>query len=190
MKQYELDKPDNLVEMFEQTIARYADRKWLGYKNSDKTGYDWVTYREAADRVDACRAGLASLGIKKGDAVGIIDNNSVAWAVSCYATYGLAARFIPMYKAELEKVWRYIIIDSDIKVLIVSDQGILDKVKSWVDEIDNLEQIILIDGEGPGTLSELEKKGKENPVKAIYPDPDDIAGLIYTSVLQRHSCHI
>jgi len=181
MKQFVLDKPDNLVEMFEQTITRYGDRKWLGFKNSEKTGYDWLTYREAADRVDACRAGLAQLGIKKGDAVGIIDNNSVAWAVACYASYGLAARFIPMYKAELEKVWRYIIIDSEVKVLLVSDQNIFEKIKSWVDEIDGLEHIILIEGQGSGTLDELEKKGKENPVKAIYPEPDDIAGLIYTS---------
>ncbi len=181
MNQYVLDKPDNLMEMFEESIARYGDREWLGFKDEEKTGYKWITYKEAAARVDACRAGLAQLGIKKGDAVGIIDNNSVAWAVSCYATYGLVARFIPMYKAELEKVWRYIIIDSAIKVLFVADNEIMNRIQSWKDEIDTLEHIILIEGEGPGTMAELEEKGSQNPVEALYPAADDIAGLIYTS---------
>jgi len=181
MGNYVLDKPDNLVEMFEESVAKFADRNWLGTKNKEKTGYDWVTYGETAARVDNLRAGLAGLGVKKGDAVGIIDNNSVAWAVSCYATYGLAARFVPMYKAELEKIWQYIITDSTVKVLLVSDQGIYEKVKNWTKEIATLEHIILIDGEGPGSMRDLEDKGKQNPVKTVYPAPEDVAGLIYTS---------
>ncbi len=181
MTHYVLDKPDNLVEMFEETIARHGSRQWLGEKNSKKDGYNWITYDEGAERVNACRAGLALLGVDKGDAVGIIDNNSVAWAVTCYATYGRGARFVPMYKAELEKIWRYIIIDSAIKVLFVADRDILAVISPWKDEIDTLEHVFLIEGEGEGTMHELESRGREKPVTPVYPGPDDIAGLIYTS---------
>jgi long-chain acyl-CoA synthetase len=62
-----------------------------------------VTYDQAAQRVAKLRGGLAQLGIEKGDAVGIIANNRVEWAVACYAAYGLAGRYVPMYEAELEK---------------------------------------------------------------------------------------
>ena len=178
---YELDKPDNLVEMFEQSVARFADNEWLGTKNEAKDGYDWVTYRQAADRVDNLRAGLAHLGVEKGSTVAIIANNRVEWAIACYATYGRCARFVPMYEAELEKIWKYIVSDSGTRVLLVSKPGIFETVKGWVNEIDSLEHVILIEGKGPGTMEELERIGSKNPVKSVYPDAGDIAGLIYTS---------
>jgi len=181
MKKYTLDKPDNLVGIFEETLARFGDREWLGTKNKKTNTYDWVTYRDVAERIDAIRGGLAKIGVKKGDGVAIIDNNSVEWAACCYATYGLGGRFIPMYKAELLKIWNYIIADSGTNVLFVRDKEIYEKVKNWTNEIESLKNIYIIDGTGPDTLAELEKLGKANPVPAIHPDAEDIAGLIYTS---------
>ena len=181
MKKYTLDKPDNLVGIFEETLARFGDREWLGTKNKQTNTYDWVTYRDVAKRIDAIRGGLAKIGVKKGDGVAIIDNNSVEWAACCYATYGLGARFIPMYKAELLKIWNYIIADSGTNVLFVRDKEIYEKVKNWTSEIESLKYIYTINGTGQDTLAELEILGAGNPVAAIHPDAEDIAGLIYTS---------
>ena len=178
---YTLDKPDNLVEMFEESVARFGSNLWLGTKNQAKDGYDWVTYDQVGKRVANLRGGLAHLGIQKGDAVGIIANNRVAWAVACYATYSLAGRYVPMYEAELEKIWRYIVEDAAVRVLFVSKPEILAKIKHWPDEIETLNHVVLIDGQGDGTMAALERHGQDNPVPAVYPDADDIAGLIYTS---------
>jgi long-chain acyl-CoA synthetase len=134
-----------------------------------------------AKRIDAIRGGLAKIGVQKGDGVAIIDNNSVEWAACCYATYGLGGRFIPMYKAELLKIWKYIITDSGTSVLFVRDKEIYEKVKNWTNEIESLKNIYIINGTGPESLAELEKLGAANPIPAIHPNADDIAGLIYTS---------
>ena len=178
---YILDKPDNLVGMFEDSVARFGDNLWMGTKNTDKDGYDWVTYDQVGKRITDLRGGLAHLGIQKGDAVGIIANNRVEWAVACYATYSLAGRYVPMYEAELEKTWRYILEDAAVRVLFVSKPEILAKIKHWPDEIETLNHVVLIDGQGDGTMAALERHGEDNPVPAVYPDADDIAGLIYTS---------
>ncbi|MBP7738505.1 MAG: long-chain fatty acid--CoA ligase [Spirochaetes bacterium] len=177
---YVLDKPDNLVEMFEETLSKFGDKEWMGTKNGSGV-YEWVTYKQVAKRIDNLRAGLASLGVGEGDSVGIIDNNSVAWATACFATYGLCAKFVPMYKVELPKIWKYIVEDSNVKVLFVSGQDIFDKVKEWPGEVKTLLKVIRIEGTGPGTMDELEKTGEGKPVKAKHPGPDDVAGLIYTS---------
>ncbi|MBW2533728.1 MAG: long-chain fatty acid--CoA ligase [Deltaproteobacteria bacterium] len=177
---FELDKPDNLVEMFEQSAKKHATNEWMGTKGADGT-YRWVTYEQVAQRVDDLRGGLASLGVEPGDTVGIIANNGVPWAVACYATYGRGARFVPMYEAELVQIWKYIIRDSGTKVLFVSTDEIYDEVKGFVDEIDGLETIVRISGRGEGTLAELEERGRDEPVKAVYPAASDIAGLVYTS---------
>ncbi|HOS40625.1 MAG TPA: AMP-binding protein, partial [Spirochaetota bacterium] len=121
---YQLDKPDNVVEFLENTVAKYPQRPFLGEKNKNGE-YEWINYADFGKRVDNCRAGLAQLGIKKDDAVGIISNNSTDWAVGFFATGGLAARYVPMYEAELVQVWKYIINDADIKVLLVSKKEIL-----------------------------------------------------------------
>jgi len=180
MVQFQLDKPDNLVELFEISVKKYPDRPFLGTKNSNGE-YEWVTYREVGRRVDNLRAGLASLGVKRGDVVGIISNNSTDWAVGHYATEGLAAFYVPMYEAELTHVWEYIIKDSGLKVLFVASPEILEKVKDFPSRIPTLEKIYLITGQGEGTMSELEKIGEKNPVKSIYPDPEEVAVLVYTS---------
>lgn len=178
---YTLDKPDNLVEMFEDSVARFGGNLWMGTKNKAKDGYDWVTYDHVGKRIANLRGGLAHLGIRKGDAVGIIANNRVEWAVGCYATYSLAARYVPMYEAELEKIWRYIVEDAAVRVLFVSKPEILAKIKHWPEEIETLNHVVLIEGQGQESMAALERHGEENPVPAVHPDADDIAGLIYTS---------
>jgi long-chain acyl-CoA synthetase len=180
MTKFQLDKPDNLVELFENSVKRFPDRQFLGTKN-DQGEYEWVTYQEVGRRVDNLRAGLAGLGIARGDAVGIISNNSTDWAVGHYATVGLGAFYVPMYEAELVQVWEYIIKDSGVKVLFVSKPDIYEKIKDFPSRIPTLEKIILIPGQGEGTMSELEKTGEKNPVKSIYPDPEEVAVLVYTS---------
>lgn len=179
--QVELKGPDNLVEIFEQAVEKFRDRDLFGTKNSEKTDYNWVTYSQVAERVDNLRAGLASVGIKKGDSIGIIANNRVEWAVAAYATYGLSAKFIPMYESELDRILKYIITDSEVKLLFVSRDEIYERVKDFPNEIESLEKIIVIEGEGDNSMAALEKIGKEKPVPSIKPDKSDIAGLIYTS---------
>lgn len=180
MYPYELEKPDNLVEFLERSVAKYPDHPLFGTKNVSGT-YDWVTYREVGRRVDNLRGGLARQGIGKGDAVGLIANNRVEWAVAAFAAYGLGARFIPMYESELLHVWEYIITDSAVKVLLVSKQEIYDKIKNFTEKIPTLQKIFVIDATGPGTMTELESVGQENPMPSLHPNPDDIAVLIYTS---------
>lgn len=173
--------PDNLVDLFETAVTKFADNDLFGTKNAARTGYDWVTYRQVAQRVDHLRGGLAAMGVGKGDGVGIIANNRTEWAIAAYAAYGLGARFIPMYEAELQRIMKFIIADSGVKVLFVSRPDILEKVKDFPGEIAGLEKIFLLEGDGQDTLAELERIGKEKTVPSLKPDPEDIAGLIYTS---------
>ena len=179
-EKYNLTQPDNLVGLFEQSVKKYPDRPCLGTKNRNGE-YEWVTYREMGRRIDNLRGGLASIGLRKGDAVGIISNNSVEWAVGHFAVAGIGAMYVPMYEAELVQIWEYIIRDSAIKVLFVSKPQILEKIKDFPSKISTLEKIYLIQGEGENTMAALEKIGEKNPVNPVYPAPEDNAVLVYTS---------
>jgi len=177
---YRYDKPDNLVDLIEESVKAYGERPLFGTKNAQGE-YEWMTYREVGERIDNLRGGLAKAGVQKGDAVGIIANNRSEWAIAAFATYGLGARFIPMYENELEKIWKYIINDSGIKLLLVASPEIYEKVMAFKNETPALLKVFAIDAQGEDTMAELERSGKEKPTESIKPKPSDIAVLIYTS---------
>jgi long-chain acyl-CoA synthetase len=91
------DPPDNLVSLIEDSIAKFADNPLFGTKNA-AGNYEWVTYGQVGHRIDNHRGGLARMGIKSGDAVGIIASNRTDWAACAFATDGLGVRYIPMYE--------------------------------------------------------------------------------------------
>jgi long-chain acyl-CoA synthetase len=176
----EREEMDNLVAFLESSVAKHPDRPLFGTKNAQGV-YEWATYGQIGRRVDDLRAGLAGLGIGRGDAVGIIANNRTEWTIAAYATYSLGGRFVPMYESELPKIWRYIVTDASVKALFVSKPEILEKVKDFPTSIPTLEQLILIEGKGPGSMTDLEAKGRTTPVASIRPGAGEIASLIYTS---------
>jgi long-subunit acyl-CoA synthetase (AMP-forming) len=59
------DNPNNLVDLFEQSVAKYPDNRLFGTKNQASGQYEWVTYRYVADRVDHLRGALKKLGFPK-----------------------------------------------------------------------------------------------------------------------------
>jgi len=180
MHKFTLDKPDNLVDWWAQSVTQFADRKLFGTKNKNGA-YEWVTYKEIGDRIDNLRAGLTLLGIGKDDVVGIIANNRLEWPVVGFATWECLARFVPMYEAELVQVWKYIIADSGIKVLFVSKPEIYEKIKDFPKDIPTLKHIIIIESEAANSMAALEKKGSVKPVAPKSPAAEDVAELIYTS---------
>lgn len=180
MHTFTLDKPDNLIDWWEESVVKFAGRRLFGTKNKNGV-YEWVTYQEVGTRINNLRSGLAQLEIHKGDAIGIIANNRVEWAVAAFASWGRTARFVPMYEAELVQIWKYIIADSQVKVLFVSTPEIYEKIKDFPKDIPTLKHIFVIEAEGASSMAALEKLGSAKPVPPQHTNPDDVAELIYTS---------
>jgi long-chain acyl-CoA synthetase len=177
---YTYDKPDNIVEMFEQSLTRNADRPLFG--TADQNGnYSWVSYRDVGKRVDDLRAGLAQYGVTAGDAVGIIANNRTEWAIAALATFGLGAKFIPMYEKELPKIWKHIIKDSGLKLLFVANELIYAGIEQIRDDLPDLKHVFLLEGTSTKNMVDLEEQGRKIPLRSTTPKPTDTAVLIYTS---------
>ena len=174
------DDPNNWVKLLEDTVKKFPDRPYIGEK--DENGiFQWISYKDFAKRVDNLRGGLAKIGIVEGDCVGIIAGNRKEWALGAFASFGLIAKWVPMYEKELADTWKYIIKDSKIKVLFVSTNEIHEKIKSFTNEISTLEKIYVIESEAEYNLKSLEKLGEANPIPSKEPQVHDISSIIYTS---------
>ena len=171
----------NLVELYQRACAQYADREILGAKKDGK--WQWLTYRQFRGLVDDARAGLASLGIEPGDRVAYIGDNSVEWAVAAYATYGLAACFVPMYQAQRPSEWQFILQDCAARAVFVANDATFDAIGAMRASLPELRHVIgLSRPEGAtGSWRDLLAAGAARPVPARSPDPQAVAGFIYTS---------
>ncbi len=171
----------DLVDVLNKSVAGYPGNNLFGTKQDGS--WHWITYGEFGKRVAALRGGLARLGIQQGDTVAIISGNRVEWAIAAYATYGLGARFCPMYEHQLDKDRQYILKDSGAKVVLASTFAIYETVKGWVGTVGDIEQVfcMALPTEDEASFSALEAVGREHPTDNVKIDPEWVSGFIYTS---------
>lgn len=174
-------KYTNLLTMFQDSVRKYATRPLFGTKRAGQ--WEWITYAEFGRMVDNLRGGLASLGVGVGDRVAVIANNRVEWAATAYACFGLDAAIVPMYEAQLEKEWKYILNDCGAKVCFTANDDIQARVEKLQGEVPTLEKVINYNGAATDASSykHLLGVGEKSPVEPKVPDDKSIATFIYTS---------
>ncbi|KAJ5323973.1 AMP-dependent synthetase/ligase [Penicillium atrosanguineum] len=77
---------------FSKIVAQYGDRLAVISKHQN----DRVTYSGLDTRSNALARGLESVGVKKGDRVGVMLGNSMEFAVATYALFKLGAILVPL----------------------------------------------------------------------------------------------
>lgn len=177
-------KFETLVDVFDNSIRTYPNNDLFGTKKNGV--WVWTTYLEFGKKVDACRAGLSELGLKKGDRIALVSNNRVEWAVIAYAAFGLGVAIVPMYEAQLAKEWEFITKDCGATVLVVATDAIVEKAKPFLETVPTLGHIVSLDEatkteEGGKVVSFKSLLSSKKKVPTIRPEKDDIAGFIYTS---------
>lgn len=182
-----------LIELFEQSVAKFPDNPLLWEKTKDQ--YEPSTYREIHEQVHQFGAGLLSAGLEMGDRVGLLSEGRNAWLISELGILYCEAINVPL-SVKLEPYeLKFRLEHSGAKMLIVSGQQ-AEKIESIRKELPELKKVIYIDGkENPGTndlnFSDLVEQGKNflaDPEKKATFDaiwqgiqPDDLANISYTS---------
>lgn len=166
----------NLVTLLDQSVRRFGHKPLFGTR-SDGNWY-WCTYKAFQDQVVQLSAGLASLGVQRGDRVAVISNNRLEWAVGAHACYRIGAAYTPMYDVQALDEWAFILNDSGAKVCFAATAAIRDSVQTRRDQLATLEHVICFDD---SSYPELLAKGRQHPVDPQLPPDDTMAALIYTS---------
>jgi long-chain acyl-CoA synthetase len=141
------------------------------------------TYAELESKVNLFARGLNSLGINKGDKVGLLSENRPEWGTAylgILSSGGIVVPLDPLLKcSELE----ILIKDSGMKGLVTSGKFITDIFKTTKD-IPGFEFPICMDEKkerGIFSFSEVSGKGEDNKSELPEVLPDDVAVIIYTS---------
>jgi long-chain acyl-CoA synthetase len=172
-----------MAEAFQLTAAEHADRAALRTKG-DEFSVSWSGY---TDRVREVAAGLAAVGIGRGDTVGIMLTNRPEFHFADAAAMHLGATPFSIYNTSTPDQIGYLLEDAANRIMF-TEEAFLDTVLAARDGASAaLETIVVVDGDardGAITLAELEDRGDEGfDFEAAWRavEPDDLLTLIYTS---------
>jgi long-chain acyl-CoA synthetase len=172
---------NTLNEILVHSVDAFRDRPLFGVKRDGTWG--WMTFGAFGQEVDRVRTGLAALGIGRGDVVGLISDNRPEWAVAAYAAYGLGASVVPMYEAQHDDNWHFILADAGAKVVFAADEAIRKRVGTFRDDLVQLEHVIAFDADDDADEVSFAALGADASDVAPLADidADDVAGFVYTS---------
>ncbi len=171
-----------LCEAFQTTAAEWAGSPALRMKDSDFA----ASFAEYAATVRRRAAGLAALGVQRGDTVGFMLVNRPGFFLTDCAAMHLGATCFSVYNTSSPEQIEYVVADAANRVIVTEPQ-FLDRVLEVRERVDSLEHIVVIGGEAPeGTISIEELEGMGDPgfdFEAAWRavEPDDVLCLIYTS---------
>jgi len=181
---------ETLSQLFLNTIKSYPKDDLLLSKKEGK--YGPISTEEFADRVKYFSLGLRDLGLEAGDKLIILSENRPEWVISDIANLCLGGITVPIYTSLIPEQIKYIIDDSDAKIVVVSDQGQWQKIEAIKSELTKVASYITCLSEAPEgvlTFAQVLERGKkmdkQNPglfeKMALEVKPDAIASIIYTS---------
>ena len=172
------DRPATLCEAFQRTAAVDPDAVALRTPGDTQT----LTWREYAEQVRKVAAGLAGLGVRRGDTVSLMMANRVEFYPLEVGAQHVGAISFSVYNTLPAEQLVYLFDNADTKVIICEAQYV-DRIRASGADI---EHIICLDGSPEGTLSvdDLIAAGSDDfdfeaSWRAVRSD--DVATLIYTS---------
>jgi long-chain acyl-CoA synthetase len=175
-----------VADLLPRAAEQYGSKVAVRYKEGDQ----WVskTFEEVRDIVRPLAFGLVTLGVEKGDRVSILGNTRPEWTYFDFAALSIGATVVPIYQTNSPEECRYVLDNSDSKVVVVEDAEQLEKVRAVREQLPQLEQIVLMTGSAEDAISmeDLAAKGAgggDATWATLYEavTPEDICTFIYTS---------
>ena len=177
-------------QMVQNTIQQHGSETALSHK-VDKE-YQDISYATLAERIKHFCLGLIELGLQKGDRVALLSENRPEWAITDLAILAGGGVTVPMFSTLTSAQVEYIVRDSGAKILCVSNERQLQKIKDWDENVPtSLQHIVIFDeleDDSVCTFNQVGELGQgvENGDQ-VYQQaseavtPDDLASIIYTS---------
>ena len=169
-----------LCAAFQRTAAAYPDKIALRTPDSSVT----ITWGAYAERVRNVAAGLANLGVKRGDTVAIMLTNRPEFHVVDTGALHAGATPFSIYNTLAPEQIAYLFSNAG-NTVVVTEQAFLPTLRAA--NVDGqIEHFVAVDGPADGaiTLEQLEASGDpsfdfEASWQAV--EPNDVLTLIYTS---------
>jgi long-subunit acyl-CoA synthetase (AMP-forming) len=167
---------------FQLTAAAHPERIAIRTRHDEFS----CTWGEYAERVRGLAAGLAGLGVGRGDTVALMLTNRPEFHLVDAAAMHLGAAPFSIYNTYTAEQIEHLLRDAGSRV-VITEQRHLDAILAAAEALGSIEQVVVVDGDPPAratSLDELAARGRddfdfEGAWRGVKPD--DVLTLIYTS---------
>uniref|UniRef100_A0A8B9VSR9 Arachidonate--CoA ligase n=1 Tax=Anas zonorhyncha TaxID=75864 RepID=A0A8B9VSR9_9AVES len=180
------DDARTMYEVFRRGFSISENGPCLGFRKP-KQPYQWLSYREVAERAEALGSGLLQQGCKPctKQFIGVFAQNRPEWIISELACYTYSMVVVPLYDTLGPGAIRYIVNTADISTVICDKP---EKARTLLDHVERretpgLSSIILMDP----FEKELLERGRRCGVRIQTmqevepPRPEDLSIVCFTS---------
>jgi long-chain acyl-CoA synthetase len=184
------DSCRSLPAMFFEQAARLGDKPFLWAKRAG--AYQAISWAEAAGDVRRLALGLRSLGIARGERVGLVSENRPEWVIADLAIMSAGAVTVPAYVTHTIDDHRHVLANSGARAVIVSRPPLSARVLAAANQVSTIHTVVAIE-QAAGQASEVDLRSWEellerggqtaddiNEIVAAI-EPDDMACLMHTS---------
>ena len=176
----------SLADVLENCMAKYANYDAI----TDRYNNISLTYGELREEMNLFACGLQTLGVKKGDKVGIFAESNGLWMATSLAIQKCGAvDVIRGSNAPIEEL-HYITAHSDCKGIILRDDKLFNAMKPFLQKY-RLDFVIITYSAGNVDTTDVKSKvythkdiinlGKENKFTPVAMQRDDDCSILYTS---------
>ncbi|MFQ6070462.1 MAG: AMP-dependent synthetase/ligase [Candidatus Aminicenantales bacterium] len=181
---------DTLCELLLNTLKTYQKDDLILYKKEAK--YVPLSTEEFGTKIRHLSLGLKELGLEPGDKLIILSETRPEWVIADFATLCAGGITVPIYTSLVSDQIKYIVEDSDAKIVVVSTPEQWTKIEAIHGELNKVAHYLTFFPDAPqGALSleEVMEKGESRDKRepelfekmACVAKPDDVVSIIYTS---------
>ena len=163
---------NTLNEMFERKSKTFNDiNSLVQIKNSTERVYK---YSDVYDYVTKIAKHLNELGLKKGDKVAILGENSAEWAISYFAIQWAGCIAVPLDARGDMKTLKYILDFASTKAIFTT-KNFESVISEFLQQSDSLKNLLLLE-----EIDEITVK-YEYGLQKTAVKPDDLCEILFTS---------
>lgn len=170
----------NVVAILEETVRRFPDKTAMIYAPTD----EHISFCELDARASRFAHGLVSLGVSKGDRVGIYATNRPEWWTAYLGILKAGATVVPMNFLLKSKEIQHIAAHSQLSTL-VTESHLRPEIDVVLTTLSDLRTIVYLDEPagpaGDAVVAPARFAGCPAAFPAVDCDGDDTASIIYTS---------
>src|SRR5436190_4193702 len=160
-----------MCEAFQLTVADHGDVLAL---RSQGGGLE-LTWREYGERVRRTAAGLAALGVKRGDTVGLMLTNRPEFFWFDSAAMHLGATAFSIYNTSAPEQIEYLLGDA-ANAVVITERAFADRILAAKPSLPTLEHVIVIEDDELPSNPDFDFEAAWRAT-----EPEDVLTLIYTS---------
>ncbi len=179
----------SLPHMLFQTVEQSPDKDALRIRKQDQL--ETFSYRQFGQAVRETAAGLAQMGINRGDRLAILSDNRPEWTITDFAAFCVHAIVVPVYTTLPANQIAYILENAGVRIIFVDSAAQLEKLKEIREHLPQLTFICTFDPLDSEfqTLASIQELGRQSLTET--PDfvetsirditPDETCTILYTS---------